>query len=156
MTYTEQAIVMRPYIEKAVQSLPDTDALKVKTLYPFWEDLVLIGQVNTDGVPGLRFYYKGDGQLYRCTQGDPVFKTVWPPGLETAALYVRINESHAGTLEDPIPADRGMEYEYGMYYLDPEDGKIYLCKRDGEAEGGKVTLMYLPHELVDLYFVEVV
>lgn len=46
-----------------------------------------------------------------------------------------------------------MEYEYGEYYLDPEDGKTYLCQRQGES--GTVTLNYLPHELVLQYFVEV-
>ena len=57
-----------------------------------------------------------------------------------------------GLLEDPIPAARGMEYTYGLYYRDPEDGQRYLCQRTGEAEGGKVVLQYLPHELVGQYF----
>ena len=47
-----------------------------------------------------------------------------------------------------------MEYQYGLYYLDPEDSKLYLCKRTGEAEGGKVILQYLPHELIGQYFEE--
>ena len=45
-----------------------------------------------------------------------------------------------------------MEYQYGRYYLDPEDSKIYLCKRTGEMDGGKVILQYLPHELIGQYF----
>ena len=40
-------------------------------------------------------------------------------------------------------------------YTDPEDGKLYLCERTGEQPGGKVTLQFLPHELVELYFTEV-
>jgi len=154
MTYTEQAIKMRPYIEKAVQSLPDAEALQVKTLYPFWEDLVKVGKVDTNGEPGYRFCYRGDGELYKCTRGDPEFQKDWVPGLHTSALYVRIDETHAGTIDDPIPADRGMEYIYGKYYLDPEDGKTYLCKRTGEPEGGKIYLAYLPHEQVGQYFEE--
>ena len=47
----------------------------------------------------------------------------------------------------------GMEYTYGLHYLDPEDGKVYLCFRGGEV--GTVTLQYLPHELVGNYFEEV-
>ena len=47
-----------------------------------------------------------------------------------------------------------MEYEYGLYYFDPEDGKTYLCERIGEAEGGKIILQYLPHELIGNYFSE--
>ena len=45
-----------------------------------------------------------------------------------------------------------MEYEYGKYYLDGEDGKTYLCERTGEQAGGKITLQYLPHELIGNYF----
>ena len=67
-------------------------------------------------------------------------------------MWAVIQGSQAGTLEDPIPAVRGMEYQYGLYYLDPEDRQIYLCQRAGEEEGGKVVLQYLPHELVGQYF----
>lgn len=58
-----------------------------------------------------------------------------------------------GTIDDPIPAARGMEYEYGKYYLDPEDKKTYLCKRWEET--GSIVLYYLPHELIGQYFEEV-
>ena len=47
-----------------------------------------------------------------------------------------------------------MEYVYGLYYLDGEDGKLYLCQRTGEASGGMVVLQYMPHELVGNYFTE--
>ena len=66
-----------------------------------------------------------------------------------------VDATHAGTLEDPIPAARGMEYEYGKYYLDGEDGNTYLCQRTGEAAGGTIVLQYMPHELVGNYFTEV-
>lgn len=152
MTALQQAERLRPYIEKAMQYLPDSDALQAKTLYPKWEDLVKLGKVDTDGKPGYRFYY--DGELYKCVYGNPEFQTSWVPGIYTSAIYTRIDETHAGTLEDPIPAARGMEYIYGKYYLDPEDGKTYLCQRTGEADGGAIQLAYLPHELVGHYFVE--
>ena len=58
-----------------------------------------------------------------------------------------------GTIDDPIPAARGMGYEYGKYYLDPEDKKTYLCKRGEET--GSIVLYYLPHELIGQYFEEV-
>mgnify|MGYP001653875809 CR=1 FL=1 len=73
----------------------------------------------------------------------------------TPSLWTAIQGSETGTKDDPIPAVRGMEYEYGLYYKDPEDGKTYLCARTGEAEGGKVILQYLPHELIGQYFEEV-
>lgn len=64
-------------------------------------------------------------------------------------------EAEEGTVDDPITAERGMAYVYGKYYLDPEDGVTYICQRAGEAEGGTVTLYYLPHELIGNYFTAV-
>lgn len=66
------------------------------------------------------------------------------------AVFVAINKTNAGTIDDPIPAVRGMKYEYGKYYLDNEDGKIYICKRGEET--GTIVLQYLPHELIGHYF----
>ena len=145
------ARTLRPYIEQAAQSLPDADGLKAKALYPRWEKLVQLGSVTSEA--GYRFTY--DGDLYKCVNADPTFQSDRVPGNGTAALYVRVDEAHAGTLEDPIPAARSMEYVYGLHYADPEDGKVYLCTRTGETAGGTITLHYMPHELVGLYFREV-
>ncbi len=151
MNLLELARQTRPYIEKAAQSLSDADGLKAKAMYPRWEKLVQLGSVTAEA--GYRFTYGND--LYKCVNPDPKFQSDWVPGVGTAALYVRIDEAHAGTLADPIPAARSMEYTYGLYYSDSEDGKVYLCTRTGEAAGGTITLHYLPHELVGLYFQEV-
>ena len=67
---------------------------------------------------------------------------------------VAIYTGETGTQDNLITAARGMEYTYGLYYRDLEDGKLYQCSRTGETEGGKITLQYLPHELVGQYFVE--
>ena len=142
---------LRPYIEQAAQSLPDADGLKAKPLYPRWEKLVQLGSVTAEA--GYRFTY--GGALYKCVNANPTFQADWIPGNGTAALYVRVDETHAGTLADPIPAARSMEYTYGLYYSDPEDGKVYLCTRTGDATGGTITLHYMPHELVGQYFQEV-
>lgn len=143
---------LRPYIEEAAQSLPDADGLKAKALYPRWEKLVTLGSVTAEA--GYRFTY--GGELYKCVNANPTFQADWIPGNGTAALYVRVDEAHTGTREDPIPAARSMEYTYGLYYFDSEDGKTYLCTRTGEAAGGTITLHYMPHELLGMYFEEVV
>lgn len=142
----------RSLMEKAAQSLSDAEAIQIKTLYPKWEKLVQLGSVTAE--EGYRFSYGGD--LYKCVNANPTFQTDWVPGNGTAALYVRMDEVHVGTLADPIPAARSMEYTYGLYYSDPKDGKVYLCTRTGEAAGGTITLHYLPHELVGMYFEYVV
>lgn len=64
-------------------------------------------------------------------------------------------ESEARAVSESVTAERGMEYEYGKYYRDPTDNKVYLCERTGEAAGGKITLDALPHDLAGQYFTEV-
>ena len=120
----EMARNLRPYIEQAAQSLPDADGLKAKSLYPRWEVLVKKGSVEAEA--GFRFTYNGD--LYKCTDKNPKFQADWIPGNGTAALYVRIDEAHAGTLADPIPYDGNMELKAGLYYT--QSGVTYLCNRN--------------------------
>lgn len=118
------ARTLRPYIEQAVQSLPDADGLKAKALYPRWEKLVQLGSVESEA--GYRFTHNGD--LYKCVNVNPTFQADWIPGNGTAALYVRIDETHAGTLADPIPYDGNMELKAGLYYT--QSGVTYLCNRN--------------------------
>ena len=118
------ARTLRPYIEQAVQNLPDADGPKAKALYPRWEVLVKKGRVEAEA--GFRFTYNGD--LYKCVNANPTFQSGWVPGNSTAALYVRIDEAHAGTLADPIPYDGNMELKAGLYYT--QSGVTYLCNRN--------------------------
>ena len=120
----EMARNLRPYIEQAAQSLPDDSSLKAKSLYPRWETLVKKGSVEAEA--GYRFTYNGD--LYKCTDKNPKFQADWVPGNGTAALYVRIDEAHAGTLADPIPYDGNMELKAALYYT--QSGVTYLCNRN--------------------------
>ena len=136
-----EALRYRQRIESAVQSLPDSEALEVVTLYPAWYHTAVYAA-------GTRVQYQGT--LYKCLQ-DHTAQADWTPNA-TPAMWAVSDKTHAGTLDDPIPAERGMEYEYGKYYLDSEDGKTYKCERTGEAVGGTIVLQYLPHELVGQYF----
>ena len=146
----QRAAKLRPMIEMAATSLTDGDAATAVELFPKWiehiGEAVIPGQrmSDTDDNGVLRLYKVREGKGHT-TQAD------WAPHL-TPAMWVVIDVAHAGTLEDPIPASRGMEYEYGKYYLDGEDSKIYLCQRTGEAAGGTIVLHYMPHELVGQYF----
>ena len=127
------------------QSLPDAQALKVPELYPEWEP---------DTAYAVQYIVsRPNGHLYRCQQGH-TSQEGWEPE-NTPALWTVIANGETGSRDDPITAARGMEYQYGLYYRDPEDSKTYLCQRTGEAEGGKVVLQYLPHELAGQYFAEV-
>ena len=140
----QRAAELRPVIEAAAVSLPDGEAATAVELFPAWAYPVsyVVGNRVSDG-----------GKLYKCQQAH-TSQEGWKPSA-TPALWVVIDVAHAGTQDDPIPASRGMEYEYGKYYLDSEDGKTYKCERIGEAAGGKIVLQYLPHELAGQYFTEV-
>lgn len=130
-------------------TVDDQMALRMLTFYPEWVDL--IGKT----VDKAEYKFQHNGKLYKTIPANHTFQADWIPGNGTAALYVRVDEAHAGTLADPIPAARSMGYTYGLYYSDQEDGKVYLCTRTGETAGGTITLHYMPHELVGLYFQEV-
>lgn len=148
-TYTERARELRPYIVKASAYLDDADALKAKELYAHWAPDMVVK-------PGDRLVFADNGvdKLYRVNEGQGhTTQTGWEPN-KTPALFTVIDEQHAGTQADPIPASRGMEYTYGLYYTDPEDSKLYLCERIGVTAGSKITLQYLPHELIGQYFTE--
>lgn len=135
---------LRQLIEKLAVTLDDETALTGVELFPAW----VVGKAYAVND---RVQY--NGTLYKCIQAH-TSQADWTPDA-VPALFTVIDVSHAGTQDDPIPAERGMEYVYGLYYLDSEDGKLYLCQRTGEAAGGTVVLQYMPHELVGHYFVEV-
>lgn len=148
----QRAARLRPMIEQAAKSFTDAEAAKSPELVARWADHIgevvapgdRMSDADNDGV--LRVYRVNDDHGHT-TQAD------WPPH-STPAMWTIIDLEHAGTQDDPIPASRGMEYEYGLYYKDPEDTKLYKCERIGEAAGGKIVLQYLPHELLGQYFTE--
>lgn len=145
-----RAAELRPVIEQASASLSDGEAAKSPELFPRWADH--IGETVKPGDRRSDMDESGVLRVYRVNKGQGhTTQENWPPH-STPAMWTIINVEHAGTQADPIPAARGMEYEYGKYYLDSEDGKTYLCERTGEAAGGKIVLQYLPHELVGNYF----
>lgn len=134
----------------SAQSLPDALALKTAALYDDFEDV--IGREVDQG-----FKFRYDGKVWKTIQPKMIIQSIYPPGVGTESLYAVINETNAGTISDPIPAQANMEYEYGKYYS--ENGVIYLCKRGGltdeQAEamyGQKITLQFTPSQLIGQYF----
>lgn len=145
-----RAAELRPVIEQASASLSDGEAAKSPELFPRWADH--IGETVKPGDRRSDMDESSVLHVYRVNKGQGhTTQENWPPH-STPAVWTIINVDHAGTQDDPIPAARGMEYTYGLYYKDPEDTKLYLCERTGEAAGGKIVLQYLPHELVGNYF----
>ena len=105
------------------QSLTDEQALRCKAIYPTWREI--IGQTVTLG-----FKFTHEDILYKTIQDNLLIQEQYTPGEGTESLYTALDETHAGTLEDPIPYAGNMELESGKYYI--QGGVTYLCNRDTE------------------------
>lgn len=100
--------------------LSDEEALKRKALYPEWASF--IGKsLNT----GFKVQY--DDKLYKVRQPIAVVLEDQYPSQLTAALYEEINETAAGTIDDPIPYNNNMELFEGLYYS--QNKVVYKCTR---------------------------
>ena len=111
--------VSRMLITQQINSLTvdDNTALRMVAFYPEWAE-------NTEYTA--EYKVQRNGKLWRCRQAH-TSQTGWEPE-NAASLWTEICESHAGTLEDPIPYSGNMALESGKYYM--QDGKIYRCIRD--------------------------
>ena len=118
MTVMEQAKAIRSAMDNAAIVLTDEQAVFSKELYPRWEDLM--GQTVE---MGFRFRY--DDALYRTLKKSYIFVEHYIPGAGTESLFARIDETHAGTAEDPIPYEGNMALEEGKHYS--QDGVVYRC-----------------------------
>ena len=111
--------VSRMLIAQQINTLTvdDNTALRMVAFYPEWAD-------NAEYTA--EYKVQRNGKLWRCRQAH-TSQTGWEPE-NTASLWTEICESHAGTLDDPIPYSGNMALESGKYYM--QDGKIYMCIRD--------------------------
>ena len=111
--------VSRMLIAQQINTLTvdDNTALRMKEFYPEWA---------ADTEYTAEYKVQRNGKLWRCIQAH-TSQAGWEPE-NAASLWTEICESHAGTLEDPIPYSGNMALESGKYYM--QDGKIYRCIRD--------------------------
>lgn len=111
--------VSRMLIAQQINTLTvdDNTALRMVAFYPEWAS-------GTDYTAG--FKVRRGGKLWRVLQAH-TSQAGWEPE-NAASLWTEICESHAGTLEDPIPYSGNMALESGKYYS--QDGKVYRCTRD--------------------------
>lgn len=111
-------------------NLTPSEALRVKDRYPKWK-------IGIDVVKGHRYQYGED--LWEVLQGHKTQEN-WKPSLETASLWKRVDEEHAGTKDDPIPYAPPMEIFKDKYYT--QSKVLYKCIRDSGQP--------LSHNLSDL------
>ena len=111
--------VSRMLIAQQINTLTvdDNTALRMVAFYPEWAE-------NAEYTA--EYKVQRNGKLWRCRQAH-TSQTGWEPE-NAASLWTEICESHAGTLDDPIPYSGNMALESGKYYM--QDGKVYRCTRD--------------------------
>ena len=111
--------VSRMLIAQQINTLTvdDNTALRMVAFYPEWAE-------NAEYTA--EYKVQRNGKLWRCRQAH-TSQAGWEPE-NAASLWTEICESHAGTLEDPIPYSGNMALESGKYYM--QDGKVYRCTRD--------------------------
>lgn len=135
----DAAMEKKPILQKGAQTLDDAEALEIKGIYFEWKDLLDANHEYHKVKKGFKFRH--GNTLYKTEQAEFTFTENYAPdnaGIES--LFSVIDESHAGTLEDPIPYDGNMALESGKYYS--QDGVTYLCTRD--------TVNPVYHDLADL------
>lgn len=107
------------YVQKATD-IPDEQALEMPDLFYTWDEVLEAGELlEANTILNL------GGQLYRVVQAVTPQAHQRPDSEGMLAIYRPIDETHAGTQEDPIPFVYGMDTEQGKYYS--YNGKLYLC-----------------------------
>ena len=114
-----EAEVSRMLIAQQINTLTvdDNTALRMTEFYPEWA---------ADTEYTAEYKVQRNGKLWRALQAH-TSQAGWEPE-NAASLWTEICESHAGTLEDPIPYSGNMALESGKYYS--QDNKVYRCIRD--------------------------
>lgn len=118
------AVASRLYVQNTSEDIPDEQALKMPDLFKTWEEVLAAGvQLKANSI------VNDGGTLYRVAQAVTPQESQPPHGEGMLAVYRPIDaESHAGTLEDPIPWVYGMDCYTDKYYS--YNGVTYLCKGD--------------------------
>lgn len=98
-------------------TVDDNTALRMLDFYPEWA---------ADTAYTVGYKVRRDGKLWKVIQAHTA-QVGWEPE-NAASLWEQINETHAGTMDDPIPYSGNMSLTAGLYYM--QDWVIYLCTRD--------------------------
>lgn len=117
----QMQVAAKLYVQTST-SITDAQALEMPDLFKTWEEALAAGaELAKDTI------INDGGKLYRVVQ--PVTpQEHQPPHAEgMLAVYRPIDQTHAGTKEDPIPWVYGMDTEQSKYYS--YGGKTYLCKQ---------------------------
>lgn len=121
MNLIERARILRPYIEKAAESLTDEDGVNAVELFPHW---------NADNVSyteGTRIQY--NNLLYKCLQTH-TSQISWDPA-NTPSLWVRVDDPSEEWPEWRQPSGATDAYPAG--YKVSHNGKHWISEVDNNT-----------------------
>lgn len=121
MNLIERARILRPYIEKAAESLTDEDGINAVELFPHW---------NADNVSyeeGTRVQY--NNLLYKCLQTH-TSQISWDPA-NTPSLWVRVDDPSEEWPEWRQPSGSTDAYPQG--YKVSHNGKHWISEVDNNT-----------------------
>ena len=114
---SEEVIAMLIQQQINTITVDDNTALRMLAYYPEWA---------ADTAYTVGYKVRRDGKLWRVVQAHTA-QIGWEPE-NAASLWEQINETHTGTMDDPIPYSGNMALTAGLYYM--QDWVIYKCTRD--------------------------
>lgn len=121
MSYIEEARRLRPLIEKAVQSLDDTEAVEAVTLYPHWT-------VGVSYTTGQRIRFRG--VLYSVLR-DHISQATWTPDA-SPSMFAKVlipDDSAIPAWEQPEstnPYSKGDKVTHnGKTWISDIDGNVW-------------------------------
>ena len=134
-----QSAVNKMLISQQINTLEvdDNTAIRMRSFYPEWAE-------NTVYAVGNKVQY--GGKLWRVVQAHTA-QIGWEP-VNVPSLWTEVCETHAGTLEDPIPYEGNMALTNGLSYV--QDYVVYRCIRDTGAP-----IYHALADLVGVYVEEV-
>lgn len=112
---------MKLAIQCAIPLMSNDQILQCVSVLTEWEEFIG-GKMEAHQ----RFQFKKEA--WESRQEIPIVLEGQEPGISTAALYQRIESSHAGTQEDPIPYSPLMTAYKDKYYT--QNDVMYLCLED--------------------------
>lgn len=124
MTPQEKARALRPFIEKASQSLTDEEAVNAAELFPYYA-------IGVSYTTGERLFWRINGKLYKVLQ-DHVSAEEWTPD-SAVSLYVEVTPpSVIPVWKQPTGAQDAYMAGDKVHYPD-ENGPVYISTVDNNV-----------------------
>lgn len=105
----------------AIPLMTNDQILQCVSVLPEWKSFI-------GGKMEAHQRFQFNKEVWESRQEIPVVLEGQEPGISTATLYQRIESSHAGTQEDPVPYSPLMSVYKDKYYT--QNDALYLCLED--------------------------